>query len=276
MDDLRGFFVDFSVVHAWFYALVPVLGLYGLNVFLATWQNVLRKWRGGIRAPVAYAAAVIHLSFLVGLFAHLVGGVWSVEQGSVMVGPSWQELGDGRQARVVAMDIGRLPDGGVKQVWATIEVRSAGGNVSESIISYNKPLSSGLGTDLLLLVRPSAVPGAAQLVRGRDRCEVEMHGSCDLGDVRAQFLYLHPPTGARAGALARVRVTVEPNDAAEDLWLMQGRPTRMADGSSLALEGISTRPAILLRRRYAPGNVWALLSAVLLALGLGMMWRRFL
>lgn len=276
MDELRGFFIDFSVAHVWLYALVPILCLYGLNVILATWKNVSRKWRTGIRAPAAYAAAVIHLSFLVALLAHLVGGVWSADQGSVMVGPSWQELGDGRQARVAAMDVERLPDGGVKQVRATVEVRSTRGDLSESIVSYNGPLSSGLGTDLWLLIRPSAVPGAAHLVRGEDRCEVELHSSCDLGNVQVQFLYLHPPTHARAGAFARVRVTVEPNSAVQDFWLMPGHPARISDGSTVALEGIDARPAILLRRRHAPGNAWAMLAALLLALGLAMMWRRFL
>jgi hypothetical protein len=30
------------------------------------------------------------------------------------------------------------------------------------------------------------------------------------------------------------------------------------------------------RQRHAPGNPWALVAAVVLALGLGMMWRRLL
>jgi hypothetical protein len=44
----------------------------------------------------------------------------------------------------------------------------------------------------------------------------------------------------------------------------------------LSLERFATRPAILLRGRHAPGNPWALLASLLLALGLLMMWRRFI
>jgi len=36
MDDLNGFFAAPAAAHLWFYLLVPVLGLYALNIFLAT------------------------------------------------------------------------------------------------------------------------------------------------------------------------------------------------------------------------------------------------
>jgi len=74
MDDLNGFFAAPAAAHLWFYLLVPVLGLYALNIFLATVRSVYRKWCDGLRDPRSYAAAVIHVAFLVALFAHLVGG----------------------------------------------------------------------------------------------------------------------------------------------------------------------------------------------------------
>ncbi len=276
MDDLRAFFIDPSPVHLWFYLLLPVLGLYGLNAFLATWQNVVRKWRGGIRAPSAYAAAVIHLGFLFGLLAHLVGGLGSEEGGPVVLGPAWQELQDGRQARVLAVEVEPLPDGGIKQVHATVEVRDGRGEVCEAMVRFNEPLSTGLGGDLLILARPGAVLGAAHLVRGAARCQLENEESCELGGMHAQLLYLHPPQRAGEGTLARVRLTGLPGSRAQDLWLNLGRPVRLADGSLLALEKVDTHPAIVARQRHAPGNPWALVAAVVLALGLGMMWRRLL
>lgn len=276
MDDLRGFFVAPSPVHLWFYLLVPVLGLYGLNVLLATWDSVLRKWRRGLRAPRAYAAAVVHLSFLVALFAHLVGGLGGAERPPVTVGPAWAELGDGRQARLASLELEPLPDGGLKQAWATVELRDPGGSVSESLVHYNGPLSSGLGADLLLLARQGSTPSAARLALGPQRCRVALDERCQLGGAQAELLYLLPAESHASQALARVRVQVSPGAAAEELWLMQGRPVRLAGGPSLSLEGIESEPAILLRRRHAPGNPWALLSAALLALGLGLMWRRFL
>jgi hypothetical protein len=72
-----------------------------------------------------------------------------------------------------------------------------------------------------------------------------------------------------------VRVRQAVDGTAEVLSLMSGQLTTPAGGSLLSLAGIEARPAILLRRRHAPGNPWALLASLLLALGLAMMWRRF-
>jgi len=274
MDDMRGFFDAPSVVHLWFYLLVLVLTLYALNTTLATWQNVAKKWRAGIRAPRFYAPAVIHVAFLVGLLAHGVGGVAGGELDRLMLGPSWAELGDGREARVTGLDFEPNPDGSMKQVRASVETRDAEGSLSETVVYYNGPLSRGLGSDLMLLVRPHSVP-TLRLARGGDRCDVEVEGACELGDVRVELLYLHPPMQAGQSAFAQLRVHDASGGDTEAFSLTPGRSKQLADGSLLAIESLESRPAILLRHRRAPGNPLALLASILLGLGLLMMWRRF-
>jgi hypothetical protein len=275
LDDLRGFFAEPSMAHLWLYLLFPVLGLYGLNALLATWLSVVERWRKGIRAPRAYATAAIHLAFLVGLLAHLVGGIWGAEQPPVLVGPSWTGLDDGRHARVTALDVEHLPGGAVRQVHATIELRDAEGRISGSTLSYNGPFSAGLGSDLLLLLRPASVPAAARLVRSMTgSCLVELEDSCDLGGLQVELLYLHPAARRGGRAMARVRLRPAQTAPGQELWLAQGQPRSLADGSHLSLEDIETRPGVLLRRRHAPGTPWALLAAILLSAGLGLMWRR--
>jgi hypothetical protein len=272
MDDVRGFFAPPSAVHLWFYLLLPVLLLYALNVALATWRNVTRKWRDGIRSPRAYAPAVVHAAFLTGLLAHGIGGLGGAELGRVRVGPSWGDLGDGRQARITALDVERNPDGSTKQVRASLEIRDSGAAVSRTVVRYNEPLSRGLGSDLLLLIRPESVR-AVRLVRGPFRCAVEVDGSCDLGGVRAEILYLHPPPEPGREAFARVRVRGA--GGTDVFWLMPGQAKRLADGSLLSLGGVETRPGLVMQRRHAPGDPWALLASILLVLGIAMMWRRF-
>ncbi|HEY5656595.1 MAG TPA: hypothetical protein VIY27_02290, partial [Myxococcota bacterium] len=274
MDDIRGFFAAPSPVHLWFYLLIPLLTLYALNTTLATWRNVARRWSAGIRAPRFYAPAVIHSAFLVGLLAHAVGGLAGRELGVVSVGPGWAALGDGREARVVALDVETHADGTTKQIRAAVELRAPDGAVSLERVRYNGPLSGGLGRDLLLLMRPQAV-AAARLVRGADHCDLEPGDSCRLADLRAQLLYLHPPISTEQGGFAQVRVRHAADGADQVLALRAGQPAALSDGSHLALAGIEPRPALLLRRRHAPGNPWALLASVLLVIGLAMMGRRF-
>ena len=274
MDDLSGFFAAPAVAHLWFYLLVPVLGLYALNVFLATWKSVSSKWRSGLRDPRSYAAAVIHVAFLVALFAHLVGGFGGSERGTLELGPDWRQLDRGREARVTSLEVERLPDGGLKQLWATVDLRDAAGAISTETMSYNGPLSRGLGSDLFLVLRATAV-GVVELARGGERCQVAVNEVCQLGEVQVLPLYIHPPTHGQGPAMARVRLRTTAGTASEELWLAKGKPHPLADGAALALEALEMRPALLLRGRHAPGNPWALLSALLLALGLALMWRRF-
>lgn len=274
MDDVRSFFQEPSPVHLWFYLLFAVLALYALNTVLATWKSVSRKWRWGIRAPHAYAASVVHLSFLIGLLAHLVGGLAGEERGQLVVGPNWTALGDGREARVTALDARSHPDGSQKQVRATLDLRGPEGRVEQSVVHYNGPLSAGLGTDLFLLLRAGELP-VANLVRGEAQCAVGPEGRCHLGDVQVTVGHVQETRGPH-GTLAHVQVRREPSGALRSFWLSERRPQDLGDGSALMLTGVERRPAVLLRRRHAPGNPWALLASLLLVGGLLLMWRRFL
>jgi hypothetical protein len=271
MDDMRAFFEPPSVIHLWFYLLVLVLTLYALNTTLATCQNVAKKWRAGIRAPRFYAPAVIHVAFLVGLLAHGVGGI---ELERLAVGPSWTQLGEGREARVTGLEVDSNPDGSMQQLRASVETRDAEGSSAETVVYYNGPLSRGLGSELMLLVRPNSVP-TLLLARGGDRCDLEVEGACDLGDARAELLYLHPPLQPGQSPFAQLRVQNAGGGDTETLSLTLGGSKQLSDGSLLVAEDLQARPAILLRHRLAPGNPLALLSSILLGLGLLMMWRRF-
>jgi len=275
MDDMRAFFAAPSVVHLWFYLLVVVLTLYALNTTLATCQNVAKKWRAGIRAPRFYAPAVIHAAFLVGLLAHGVGGVGGAELAQLTLGPGWTELTDGREARVTALAVEPNPDGSIKQVRASVQTRDGRGALEQKVVDYNGPLSWGLGSELMLLVRLQSVP-TLRLARGGARCDVGVAGRCDLGDVRAELLYLHPPLQAGQPGFAQLRVQRAGGGDAEVLSLTPGKPKQLSDGSLLTVESLEARPAILLRHRLAPGNPLALLASILLGLGLLLMWRRFI
>jgi len=265
LDDIRVFFRSPSPAHLWLYLLLPVLGLYGLNTALATWHSVTAKWRSGFRDPQTYAAAFLHVAFLVALFAHLVGGVAGEDRGLLLDG-SWRALPDGREARVLSVDVERLPDGMPRTMRATVELRSADGPVDEAVIGFNEPLSGRLGADLLLFQRPVAVPVAVLAAAG-ERCSLRPGERCRLGgrDVRLADLR---DSGAH-GMLAQV-VSGE-----RTAWLARDMAQTFTDGFTVSLVKVERQAGAVFTWRRAPGNPWALLATVFIVFGVGLMWRRF-
>jgi hypothetical protein len=285
-DEIGPFFAAPHLAHLWFYLLVPVLGLYALSTLLATWHAVGRTWRTGQRAPAAYAAAVVHLGFLVALAAHLVGGLFSHDIGRVVVGPAPTPLPDGRTARTVALAVDRLPSGMPRTVRAELELVPPGGGAPErAVVGYNQPLSRGLGADLYLLEEVGQIPGAARFTSGDLECTAPLGGACRLGRVRVWLVDLERPRPDMPLVLAQVAAAPasagtapgggRPRGAAvEPLRLWPGSATRLGDGTPLRLAAIEPRPAVALRGRHAAGTPFALVAAILFALGLALMGRR--
>ena len=71
------------------------------------------------------------------------------------------------------------------------------------------------------------------------------------------------------GVLARVIA------AGHDGWIALGAPQPFARGFLLALTHVERQPGAVVTWRRAPGNPWALGAALLLIVGVGLMWRRF-
>jgi hypothetical protein len=276
MDDLRGFFARPSWIHSWLYLLVGLFGLYALNTTLATWHSVAGKLRAGVTAPARYAPALLHLSFLLALLAHAAGGLFGEEQGQSVVVRSdgWQPLPDRREARLLALEVDRLPNGMPKEVRADVELRAADGALERARVGYNQPISSGLGSQLHLLADTGQVT-VARLALAGSSCAAPAGGSCRVGDVELHLL--GSAEAGRAGPLPLAQVRVGRAGAAPaTLLLTLGREVPLGDGRPLRLDGLEPRDAILLRSRSAPGNPWALGSALLLGLGVALLWRRFL
>lgn len=266
LDEVLPFFEPPSVVHLWFYLLLPVLGLYGINTALATWHSVSIKWRNGFRQPWAYGAAFIHVGFLLALLAHLVGGIGGKQQGLLLHG-DWSELPDGRQARVTTVDLEQLPGGMPKAIHAAVEIKSASGLVETADLGYNQPLSAGLGATLVLFQRPVSVPVSAVLTAGGERCTLPRGGRCRLGGYDVHLADMRE-SGAH-GMLARVVA------AGRDGWIALGAPQPFAQEFVVTLAHVERETGAVVTWRRAPGNPWALGAALFLIVGVGLMWRRF-
>ncbi|MFH1810288.1 MAG: hypothetical protein ABIJ09_16200 [Pseudomonadota bacterium] len=275
LDDIRPFFTRPSIAHLWFYLLVPTLGLYALSTLLATWHSLLQRWRGGQRRLTTYGPSVLHLSFLVALLAHGVGGLWSEELGGVLLDQQWRPLPGGGEARLSRLDEKLLPLGGTRQIDARILVRTPDGQEREHAVAYNAPLSTGWGQTLYLVLKHSQRLGAIVLRRGDATCSLEPQGEpCALGDAHV-VLRAVQDMGAHGHTLARVGVRSGDGTWTET-WLTRGRDLVLTGGATIQLERFEQRPALLLRGRRAPGNPIALVAALMLVGGLALMWRRFM
>ena len=271
LDDLTGFFERPSLAHLWLYALVPVAALYALNTLLATWETVTSRWRSGLRAPRLYAAAVMHVAFLVALMAHLAGGFLSREGGGRVVTEGWQPLPGFGEARLVSLQVDELPNGMPRSVRAAVELRDAAGRLEAAEVGYNQPLSRGLGSRLALLSELGQVP-VARLASGEETCSLTQGQRCELGGEVIELLgFAEPSQPGSVSALLRFAAAGGGSPAR---WLAPGGLVALRNGRPLLLVETAVVPAVALRVRETPGHPLALLASVLLAVGVLMMWRR--
>jgi hypothetical protein len=270
MDDLRGFFAPPRLAHAWFYLLVPVSLLYAVNTTLATWETVSRRWTAGVRAPSAYAGSLLHAGFLLALVAHGVGGFLGEERGSVVVTSGWQPVPGFGETRLVSLDVDALPNGMPREAWAHLEVRRPDGRVSKARVGYNAPLSTAAGGRLALLGELGRVH-VARLASGNESCDLAQGQACLVGGEPVQVVGFGPGRGGGMAALVRAR---GPSGRDEIRWLGDDGELALAGGRPLQLGRIAPEPAVLLHAREAPGNPWALASALVLTAGVALLWRR--
>jgi len=270
MDDLRGFFAPPRLAHAWLYLLFPVAALYALNTVLATWDTVSRKWRGGIRAPSAYAASIVHVGFLLALAAHAAGGFLGSDGDGVLVASGWQAIPGFGEARLVSLDVDALPDGMPRSVRARLELRDGSGGVTDATVGYNEPLSSGGGARLALLADLGRAP-VARLASDEESCALAEGQGCRIGGARVKLLGFAVGSGGGPAA-----VVSAPGPAGADrIWTVaRGDELVLAGGRTLQLAGVAQEPAVVLRTREAPGNPWALAASLLMAAGVALLWRK--
>jgi hypothetical protein len=272
MDDLRGFFDPPRAEHAWLYLLFPVAGLYALNTTLATWDTVSRRWRLGSRAPSAYAASIVHVSFLLALAAHAAGGFLGEDRGPVVLASGWQPLPGFGEARLVSLDVDTLPGGMPKEVRAAVEVRGADGALTRSVVGYNAPLSTAGGGRLALLGDLGRAE-VAHLRSGGDGCTLVQGQTCRIAGQPVTLVGVRPGAGGGPAALLRAR---GPSGAEEVRTLGTDGELALAGGRPLQLTQVAVEPAVLLRVRETPGNPWALAAAAVLSVGVVLLWRKLL
>ncbi len=273
-DDIREFFTHPSLAHTWLYLLLAVLTLYGINTGLCTLRSVTRTWRAGVRKLGGYGASMMHVGFIVGLLAHLVGGLGGVERGSVRIGEDWTPLPtgwDGDEARLAALHTDLHPDGSKKRVVADVELRRADGAPRTERVAYNVPLSRGLGAEVLLMAQEGASE-AAVITDGRATCRVSVGVPCRLSSISVAIERLLPGDGHWGPE----PVLIVSTSRRERAFLRQGRPASVQGSSDLTFVEVRREDVIVLRGRRSPGAPLMWVSVGLMCLGIVMLGRRWL
>lgn len=273
-DDLRAFFAEPSPWHAWLYLLLAVLALYGANTGLCTLRAVTRKWRAGVRHPAAFAPSLMHVAFLVGLLAHLVGGLGGAERGTVTLAGAWTALPEGwpdMEARLEALHTDRHPDGSPKRVRASVSLRRAQGEPWIEDVAYNLPLSRDWGAEVMLLSEQGAIDEAV-LSDGDSTCRVTPGLPCRLSKTSLRVERVLPGGGHWGPQPVAVVLTQTGGRS----FFVQGRPETITSGPPVTLLEVAQRPAISLRARHSPGAPMMLLSAAIMCLGIVLLGGRWL
>lgn len=291
MDAMGPFFRRPALAHLWFYLLIPAFSLWAASTFLCTWDTVLSRWRAGSRSFGAYGAALVHVSFGLALLAHLVGGLGSRELGEIQVGSEWTDLPDGRQVRLVDLDLDVLPGGMPRSARCSLQARSPGAQPEAVEVDYNRPLMGGLGSTLYLLSDVGTMGVSLKVASDAGTCDFTLGGTPSTPPCGLEGWTLKPVQVLAPGIMGPtpwVRVRVRgPTGREEDAWLaaplgspeaeaLSPRKIKSAAGlGGLTVESFESRPQVTLRGRVAPGNPIAVLSVLLLGVGLlPVVWRR--
>lgn len=270
-DDLHAFFDPVSPWHLWLYLLIAVLALYALNTAVCLWDAVRARLSRRVRGWATWGPVLVHASFLVALVAHLVGGLYGEDRPPVEVGAGWGAFAQGLEARATALEDETWPDGSRKAQAVTLELRRPGESETWTHrVTYNRPWTAGLGSELLLLQRVGEGPGRVLFASGDVACALLEGESCTMGAHRVTLegVEFVAAGGAATGTpLATVRVD------GKSRRMTPRHDLRLGD-TTLVLRGVERGPRALLRHRYAPGNPLGLLAAAVMTAGLLLMARR--
>jgi hypothetical protein len=155
-------------------------------------------------------------------------------------------------------------------VAARLEVRDAEGRVRPETVGYNAPLSEGAGARLAILGEFGRV-WVARLASGPDACALAEGQACTIGGAPVRVAAFGPGPGGGVAALVRAR---GPSGAVEARWLARDGELALAGGRPLQLESARLESGVYLRVREAPGTPWALAAAIVLTIGVALMWRK--
>jgi hypothetical protein len=254
--DLRFFFEPVRAVHLWLYAAMVVFAVWGLSTLLCTLEALRSRWQARCWRPGAWGTILVHLSFILALVAHLLGGLTADGREHLVAGDGTDIAG--ARYRALGVDQQSWPNGMPKTLRVELE-RTKGSERSLVYVGFNEPVVLEGGARELLLGRIGQGAGAAILRVGGEQVRLRPGESAAVRGRTVTLQKLHMAQSLRVPVVS--------------LLLDGGEPQRtmlpLDPGSTdeLAFVGIESTPLVSLRERYDPSIPLVLAVALLLALG---------
>lgn len=155
-EDISFFFREFKILHSWFYLLVAVFVLLGVNGLVCTIDSLWQLIKSKIKQLSSYGPVAMHLGFLMALLGHLIAGLGSFSSPHVMVGREWVNL-DNTKVKLVSVDYSSFPNGMPKTADLRMQLKY-NSEIREVKLGFNHPYIWEKGTKLLLFHRLGPVP----------------------------------------------------------------------------------------------------------------------
>ncbi len=264
MDDLRFFFEPMRWQYSWLYALMLSLALWATSALVCTWDSVASRIRRRVTRPSAYGAPLVHVTFVLGLIAHLWGGLRTTTA-EFEVSSDGTEI-RGQLYRAVSVDSDTYPNGMPRATTLTLERSSAQGTQTVTL-GYNQPLTSHWGSQELLLMQVDTMPDGLLLRHKGQR--VVLRGDTPMvvaGDTITLLAFHDPrispslrvPVVELLVGQQRLMLPLEPDGTGETVFL-----------------GANEQPVAMLVERDNPSVPLVLLMAALLVIGVVLVaWER--
>lgn len=201
-EDISFFFREFNILHFWFYMIVGVFILFGINALVCTLHSLVQSIKSRVKKLSFYGPALMHIGFLMALFGHLIAGLGSSSSPHVMVGKGWVDL-DNAKVKLVNIDYSTFPNGMPKKADVLLQL-DFDGRVKEVKVGFNDPYLWERGAKLLLFHRPGPVAEGIWIKVDHEDAQLLLGEVNKVGgmQIRLDQIFLPPSFRRPAAALS--------------------------------------------------------------------------
>ena len=268
--DFGFFFNPVDVVHSWFYILILMMTLFGINISVCTVEAFLRLLKTKVNRRRQIAALLCHLSILLALAAHLHEGLAGKSQ-QVRIGPRSTNLPGIGRALIESITLSTHPDGSRKDTKAILEFELLDGRNLKKTISNNNPAVFNFGRDEVIILHGENRPIGLILEDSKGNRQPPLTYMSPLS-LAGGVLILNKIFPTQHNILFAALTWVPEKSPGKPLYLAldrryQGHSQIMAGSNSYRFEKTIDEGMIHAMVRHNPSIPYMLLSLLLLTAG---------